>query len=174
MARTFLAVLAISLALTLPAHAGAAAASLAQPSWAELNPQQRQILEPLAGEWDQLENYRRKKWVGIAQRYPTMTPEEQARIRRRMTAWVHLSPEERKLARERYRTLKKAPPEKQAAARQKWEEYKELPPEEKRILKEQAARTLPKKAVQKAAKANAVPKPPIIPPPDAGKSSLIN
>jgi hypothetical protein len=162
------------LALIIPAHAGVAAASLAQPSWAELNPQQRQILAPLAGEWDQLESYRRKKWVGIAQRYPTMTPEEQARIRQQMTTWVHLSPEERKLARERYRTLKKAPPEKQAATRQKWEEYKELPPEEKRLLKEQAARTLPKKAAQKSVKATAVPKPPIIPPPEAGKSSLLN
>jgi hypothetical protein len=29
--------------------------------------------------------FRRKKWLGIAQRYPSLTPDEQARMQRRMT-----------------------------------------------------------------------------------------
>jgi hypothetical protein len=49
-------------------HAGIAL-PLSQPSWSELNPDQKRILAPLSGDWDKMEGFRRKKWLGIAQRY---------------------------------------------------------------------------------------------------------
>lgn len=146
MARSFLSAVAgitliIALALSGPANA-VIVPPLKQPSWTELSPQQREILAPLAGEWDKLEFYRRKKWLGIAQRYPAMSAEEQQRLQTRMKTWINLSPEERKQAREKYKAMKKAPPEQRQTVNQKWEEYKNLPEAEKERLKQLAIRRL--------------------------------
>jgi hypothetical protein len=116
----------------------------------ELAADQREILAPLASEWDALELWRRKKWLGIAERYPAMKAEEQARVQRRMVEWVKLSPEERKLAREKFKNLQKATPEHKETVKQKWQEYKELPEEEKQRLQAEAA--------AKAAKPKVTPK----------------
>jgi len=78
-----------------------------QSSWATLTPQQREVLAPLSGEWNNLDSYRRKKWLEIVQRYPTMTVDEQQRVQLRMKDWANLSPEEREQAREQYRMQKK-------------------------------------------------------------------
>ena len=96
-----------------------------KPAWSELTPAQQQVLAPLAGEWDKLDSIRRRKWLGIAQRYPKMKPQEQQRLQKRMIDWAKLSPDERKAARERYQTLKKLPPEKRRQVRQQWEEYQQ-------------------------------------------------
>ncbi len=139
MARTRLA-FALAVACWLIATPGHAVVSpLTQPNWAELSPEQKRILAPLASEWDQMESFRRKKWVGIAQRYPSLGAEEQARMQRRMTEWAKLTPEERKQARDKYKTLQKSPPEKKAVVKQKWQEYKQLPESEKARLKAEAA-----------------------------------
>lgn len=114
---------------------------LPQPTWAELTPSQRDALRPLAAEWDSIESYRRKKWLGIAQRYATMTPDERQRVQHRMKAWSKLSPSERQQARERYKNLKNAAPEKREDVALKWRAYKELPAEEKEKLKQQANKT---------------------------------
>ena len=99
MDRALLAIAAIILALALPASA--AAPSLNTPNWVDLNPQQKVILAPLAGEWNRMEPYRRQKWLGIAKRFPTMTPDEQARVEERMQVWVKVSPDDRKAARDK-------------------------------------------------------------------------
>ena len=54
-----------------------------QPGWTQLSPQQKNILAPLAKDWDELENIRKKKWLGIAERYPNMKPDEQQRMQER-------------------------------------------------------------------------------------------
>ena len=46
----------------------------AQPAWTALSASQQQVLAPIQPEWDQLDTVRRKKWVAIADRYPTMKP----------------------------------------------------------------------------------------------------
>lgn len=112
---------------------------LRQPAWAELTQEQKQILAPLARDWDKLEAVRKKKWIGIAKRYPTMNPEEQARVQRRIKDWSSLTPEERTQARAQYKNLKTAPPERKEAIKEKWEQYKELPDDEKKRLAEKAA-----------------------------------
>lgn len=105
-----------------------------EPSWAELSAVQQHILAPLRQEWDTLEPDRKRTWLGIAKRYPKMTPEGQARVQKRMQTWAKLTPEQRQLARERYRALRKAPPEKRQALRKQWDEYMALTPEQRRNM----------------------------------------
>lgn len=62
-----------------------------QPSWGQLSTQQKAILAPLAKDWDSLENIRKKKWLGIAERYPAMKQDDQQRMQDRMREWVGLS-----------------------------------------------------------------------------------
>ncbi len=139
MARALFAVVAVALGLLSFQPAHAVVPPIKQPSWVELNTEQREILAPLAGEWDQLEFWRRKKWLAIAERYPSMKAEEQARIQKRMVDWVKLSPEERTRAREKFKNLQKASPERKETMKQKWQEYKDLPDEEKQRLQAEAA-----------------------------------
>lgn len=119
-----LAVPAVSLAAT-PAPA---------PTWAQLDADKRQVLAPLEQEWDRMSAERRKKWFGIAQRYPKMKPAEQERVQRRMIDWVRLSPQQRREARENYRKLGKLNAEKKADLAQRWAEYQALPEAERNSL----------------------------------------
>lgn len=117
--------------------AGGVAHAIPQPAgtpWVELTAQQQKVLAPLAPEWNTLEKPRRDKWLGIAKRYPSMTPEEQQRVQDRMRDWVSLTPEQRRAVRERYRNLRNAPAEQREGLKQKWDEYESLPTEEKKRL----------------------------------------
>jgi len=126
---------------------GAAVSALVQPSWAELSDTQKQTLAPLEKDWDQLESPHRIKWLGVAERYPSMQPEEQARMQKQMLDWARLTPEERKVAREKYKNLKQVAPDKKEAIKQKWNEYQELSEDEKQQLKQKAAERKPTKAI---------------------------
>jgi len=114
--------------------AGAAPPQKSKPAWAELTVSQQQILDPLKADWDELNSSRKANWVGIANRYPSMKPEEQKRVQARMQEWAKLSPEQRRVARERYKSMGKLPPEKREQLQQHWAEYQALPPGEKRML----------------------------------------
>lgn len=154
-------ILLLILAFSHPAFGGVAV--LGPPSWVDLSPKQKQILAPLAVEWDRMEELRQRKWLGIAERYTTMTPEEQARVQKRVQAWARLSPEERRKAREQFKSLQKDPPEKKEELKQKWQKYESLPEEEKQRLKEVASQ-LPRpadagKKAAPAAKADTAAKP---------------
>jgi len=128
--------------------------------------EQRRILAPLSAEWDKMEGFRRKKWIGIAQRYPFLSADEQTRMQRRMTDWARLTPDERKRAREKYKALQKTPPEQKEAVKLKWQEYEELPESERNRLKAEATqkatpRPAPSKPTVAAPKQPAVPNPPL-------------
>lgn len=105
------------------------------PAWNELPQNKQQILLPLAGEWDALESWRKKKWLDIADKYPTMNQGEQERVQGRMKAWVKLTPEERQAARETYRNVQKASDVEREALRKMWSEYQSLPEEERQRFK---------------------------------------
>jgi hypothetical protein len=133
--RRLIAGLAISLAL-----AGAVQADMPttiligtppQPGWSLLSTQQKIILAPLVGDWDQMDNIRRKKWLGIAERFPKMTPEEQARVQQRMREWAALTPAQRAKVRDSYKEFNQLDPEKKLAVKKKWEAYSNLSEEEK-------------------------------------------
>lgn len=133
--------IAFGLALAgLSAPTRGAVPALDQPNWAALAPEQKAILAPLAGDWNAMEAFRRKKWIGIAQRYPAMSPTEQISVQRNMRDWARLAPEERKAAREKYKTLKKNAPEQQQTVKEKWATYQALPQEERNRLRDEVAR----------------------------------
>lgn len=100
-------------------------------SWNELTPAQRQALEPLAPEWNNLTTDRKTKWLTIANKYHTMQPAEQERIQARMRDWIKLTPEQRRIARESYARAKKLNPEQKSA---QWEQYQQLSEEHKKEL----------------------------------------
>lgn len=138
--RRLLAGLILSIALGGPVHAQAPTTAIIgtppQPGWSLLSTQQKIILAPLAGEWDSMENIRRKKWLGIAERFPRMTPDEQARVQLRMREWAGLTPQQRSKARDSYKEFNQLAPEKKQALKQKWEAYSNLSAEEKQQVKE--------------------------------------
>jgi len=116
-----LAVLTLWLCIALSAFA--ATADKRQPDWAQLTPEQQQVLAPLSGDWKKLSERQRKKWLLLAKRYPTMKPEEQQRLQTQMQEWVKLTPKQRRVARENYKKLAKQPPEKRAVVKKEWQEY---------------------------------------------------
>lgn len=159
-------ILAVALWLASPLGHTAVTPPLSQPSWAKLSAEQKLILAPLSTEWDKMDGFRRKKWLGIAERYPSLSTEEQARMQRRMTDWAKLTPDERKRAREEYKSLQKAPPEKKEAVKQKWQEYEDLPESEKARLKAEASqKPKPRPAPSKQTDAPKAPAAPGSPPP---------
>ena len=131
---TFGLIVAAAAATVATSVAVAATPAEKRSQWSDLTPEQKQILSPLAGEWDQLDAPRRAKWLGIAKRYPQMTPTSQKRVQNRMAEWVRLTPEERRMAREQYRKIGKLPPEKRETVVQEWAEYQQLPADVKRRL----------------------------------------
>lgn len=138
--RRLIAGLILSMALSGPLHAQAPTTAIIgtppQPGWRLLSTQQQTILAPLAKDWDNLENIRRKKWLGIADRFPKMTPDEQARIQERMHEWANLTPAQRAKARDSYKEFNQLAPEKKQALKQKWETYSNLTEEEKQQVKQ--------------------------------------
>lgn len=155
-------ILAVALWLASPLGHAVILPPLAQPSWTKLNAEQQRILAPLAVQWDKMDGFQRKKWLGIAQRYPSLSTEEQTRLQRRMTDWAKLTPDERKRARDKYKLLRKDPPEKKEAVKLKWQEYKELPESEKSRLKAEATqKPTPRPAPSK--QTVAAPKPQTVP-----------
>ena len=116
------------------AKAKAKAQTQVRPAWAELTADQQMILAPLRADWDTLERERRRKWLGIANRYSNMKPEAQERVQRRMQAWANLTPEERRQARENYKRIAKQRAEKREKLREAWAAYQALPPHERQSL----------------------------------------
>jgi hypothetical protein len=118
-----------------PAAAKAAKKAHSGPQWAELNAEQQHILSPLKSDWENLGPQTRRKWIGIAKRYPSLQPVEQARIQNRMQRWANLSPEQRTQARENYKRMAKASAEKRRKLREQWAKYQaSLPPEQRQAL----------------------------------------
>lgn len=110
--------------LTFPSYAaGKGATTPKAPTWAQLTPQQKQVLGELESQWEQQPDRLRNNLIKVADKYPKMKPEEQARVRERITRWASLTPEQRQAARARYKQIKKQPVEKQKEVKQKWERY---------------------------------------------------
>jgi len=132
--------------------------------WQSLTPAQREALAPLEREWSGIDAPRKQKWLQIAERYPTLAPEERTRITERMNEWARLTPAERGELRLRYQEAQQVPAPARSA---KWEEYQNLPPDAKQQLADRAAapakadstKAVPGSREGTQAKANVVPNP---------------
>lgn len=107
-----------------------------QPAWYQLSTQQQTTLAPLAKDWNEMESIRRKKWLAIAERYPLMKPDEQARMQERMREWARLTPDQRSKVRDSYKGFSQLPAEQKQTVKQKWEAYSNLSEEEKQRIRE--------------------------------------
>lgn len=125
---------AVLLALALALCAGAQGAPAKKnPAWSELSAEHQHILAPLKAEWNSLEPARKRKWLGIARRYPKMSPQAQERVQKRMEKWASLTPEQRRQVRERYREIARKSAQTRRL-REQWAKYQALPPEERSRL----------------------------------------
>ena len=170
------ALLALALCLFASYSVFAAAPKKKLPTWAELSAEQQTVLAPLSEEWNKFNAQRKRKWLGIANRYPNMKPTEQANVQRRMQRWAKLTPDERRAAREHFKRIEKLPPPERRALVQRWQQYKQLPEDERRKLGATAKKSAAPSATAKAGDA-AVSKrapgpalvPAVVPPPAASK-----
>ena len=103
--------------------------------WGSLSPAERAILQPLSGQWASLPDDVQDKWIGVARRYPSLSPQAQARVRDRMTDWSQASPKQRSEARLRFQNARELPADER---QQKWQAYQALPAEKKAELAEKA------------------------------------
>ena len=110
---------ALSFAASAPCLAATAPVVQAGSDWAYLTPAQREVLAPFAKDWNSFTEVAKLKWIGIADRYPKMTPPEQANVRARMQEWSQLTPQERQNAREQYKKLRTVPPDERKQLEQK-------------------------------------------------------
>jgi Protein of unknown function (DUF3106) len=136
------------LALALALAAGAASGQ-AQTDWSRLSPQQRSTLAPLEREWSRVTPAQQQKWLEVANRYPTLPADEQARMQQRMGDWSRLSPQDRARARLNYQ---EARPIGREARQQQWEAYRALPAEQRRALAESAQSGSPAARDRRAAR----------------------
>lgn len=124
MAKTLFALI-VSLCIAFSAAAAQSkpsAKKAPQPQWSQLTPAQQGVLAPLQRDWEELDTTRRKKWIAIADRYPTMKPASQKRLQKRMQEWAQLTPQERQEARERYKRMRKLSRERRNEIKDQWEE----------------------------------------------------
>lgn len=109
-----------------------------QPKWHELTSEQKQVLSPLAKEWDDMEHYRRKKWLGIVKTYGKLNAGEQQRVQERMQEWVRLTPEQRRSVRQQYQEFNRLSADQKEQLKRQWQLYANLSEEEKSRLKAKA------------------------------------
>ncbi|MEQ1766094.1 MAG: DUF3106 domain-containing protein [Methylotenera sp.] len=110
-------------------------------AWAQLNNEQRQILNPLASEWDTLRPWQREKMLDIARDYPKMNAKKQELVQKRLTNWSRMTPYERENARKNHQQFQSLPAEKKNELRQKWLEYQKLPESERARLRADSPET---------------------------------
>ena len=107
----------------------------ANVTWAQLTESQRQILNPLASEWDTLRPWQREKMLDIARDYPKMDAKKQDLVQKRLTSWSRMTPYERENARKNHQQFQSLSAEKKNELRQKWLEYQKLPESERAKLR---------------------------------------
>jgi hypothetical protein len=115
-----------------------------------LTPTQRELLAPLAKDWDKLGPNQRSKWLNATPRLAALSPTALARLHERMRDWAHLTPGERVDARIGFQLAKQVDAEERQA---KWEAYQALPPEKRQELAEKAVARRLAKATKPAPKA---------------------
>lgn len=134
-----------------PGTASAAAPREDGVRWQALTPAQREALAPLERDWPGIDAPRKQKWIALAARFKTLSPDERARITARMAEWAKLTPAERGQARLRFEEARQLPVPDRS---ERWRAYQALPPEQRQQLAARAASaaSAPREAASKPAK----------------------
>jgi hypothetical protein len=146
---------ALSAAQTARPTAPAAAATPAREEgvrWHALSPAQREALAPLERDWPGINATRKQKWMAVAARFKSLSPDERARITERMAEWAKLTPAERTQARLRFQETRQLPASDRS---ERWRAYQALPPEQRQQLAARAASaaSAPREAASRPARA---------------------
>jgi hypothetical protein len=145
------------------------------PAWQDLTPAQQRALSPLRGQWSRIDAARRQSWLDVANRMPSLSAAEQARLQARMAAWSSLSPAERGTARLQYQEAQRWSPQERQA---RWEAYQSLHPQARQILAERWKLEVPDGRQTGTASADSKrnvvepPPPPVAPPRAASPTSV--
>ncbi|HEY8973403.1 MAG TPA: DUF3106 domain-containing protein [Burkholderiaceae bacterium] len=135
-AAALVAAVGFGMSAAVAANGGAATAQAAKgdvggPAWNELSPAHRQVLAPLANDWNGLDSRSKERWIDVAGRFHRMPPEEQQRATQRMGEWAHMSIQQRTQARTVFQETRGLSKEEREA---RWKAYQALPEEKKREL----------------------------------------
>jgi len=127
--------------------------------WSSLTASQMNTLRPLERDWDSIDGSRRVKWIEMANKLPTMSPEERVRVQNRMSDWARLTPRERGQARMNFKEAQELSPQERRA---RWEAYQVLPQDKRQQLASRAAPVQQRKIpagdeAARSAKSNVVP-----------------
>lgn len=117
--------------------AAASASSDGSTTWAGLSAPQRRALLPLAALWPTMEISNKERWMNVANRFGSLSPQEQQRMQERMTQWSKLPPQQRGEARLRFQQTRQLSPEER---QKKWASYQALSAQERGELAQQARR----------------------------------
>ncbi len=120
-----------------PSRPATSAGTEQGPAWSTLKPAQREALKPLERDWVSIDSLRKRKWLEIAERYPSMAATDQARLQARMAEWAKLTPLERGQARVNYQEAKQQAPAQDRQA--SWDAYQALPAGQRRELADRTA-----------------------------------
>lgn len=104
--------------------------------WRQLPIARQAALQPLAAEWDTLDEAHRRNWLALARNFARMTPDEQAKLHSRMAEWTALSPRQRVRARLNFAEIQRLAPGEERKAQ--WEAYRALSEEQRKALAERA------------------------------------
>lgn len=93
--------------------------------WSRLTRDERRALAPLSSQWDQLPVIQRRRLLGVAKKYKTMRPEQQARIQARLVQWSRLSLAQRRFIRNNYQKLSELQPSQRLSIAMRWTEFQQ-------------------------------------------------
>ncbi len=120
LARLASLLLAALLLCGLPSVGSAAAPSDPGPRWETLDPALRQVLAPVAADWNTMPGFQRQRLVNAAKHFPQLTPIEQQRFLNRLPQWAKLPHETRLEARDTFRKYHALPSDKKEAIKKRW------------------------------------------------------
>ncbi|MGN1056633.1 MAG: DUF3106 domain-containing protein [Comamonas sp.] len=105
------------------------------PDWRDITAAQRQVLTPLRDRWNTMGALAKRRWLVLADRYPSMDESERNKLDSRMRTWASLSAQQRNQARLNFENIKRLSPQELQA---KWDEYQALSEAERQRLAEEA------------------------------------
>lgn len=120
------------------------------PRWTELTPMQHAALAPLRKDWTGIDADRKRKWLEVAAKFPSMTPDDRSRVQDRMAEWARLSPADRGRARLQFQETRKLSPKDR---QERWEAYQSLPVEQRQALASAAVASHASKTLTSGAQA---------------------
>lgn len=105
------------------------------PEWNQLSREQQQLLAPLAGNWDGLDESRRERLLGGVERYLSMNAEERDKAWGRFRVWQGLDEEEKQHIRQQFERFGNMDAKEQERLRERFERFQQLPEERRKALR---------------------------------------